>query len=440
MAPSVLGSISLGYQFLWDARRKPAAIQLFIDSDTDTPVDAAHLLSMLRESWPEQAPQLVLSIQSPTLFLDVLEHGADRDPWLETPQVWLNDPLTLESVSQACKRGLRMIWRGPNAQRPDPESLPFFHKSMLALSPEEALAGVRAFRNWHALSLSSALESPVEPGHIYEGVANQLLAQHCLDQQGAWALAGWPTDDVLYRHRAAPLQPGQHAIARLVNAVEADVSMEILEQTLNDEPILAYRFLLYVNSPEFQSRHEVETVRHGLMLLGLAGFRAWLLKQLPDASNDPDLEPVRACIVARARLMEKLLDAGDEGELRREVYWCGLLSQFDLLLNQPLVITAEQIPVSERIRNALLQDAGPYAPYLAIAKSLESPDTRATHALCALHDIDIAEINRAFLRTLVGLGIQLKRTQPQPSGGLSAAFSVPGKTPSRTTHPVSSRN
>jgi c-di-GMP-related signal transduction protein len=138
-------------------------------------------------------------------------------------------------------------------------------------------------------------------------------------------------------------------------------------------------------------------------VLGYSVLRAWLLEQLPQASSDLNLQPVRTAMVTRAHLMERLLDAGEEDNLRREVYLCGLLSQIDLLLGEPLSTALQRLPLPERIQAALLQQAGPYRPYLDIATALESPRTRATQALCKAHEISLEEVNRALLRTLAAL-------------------------------------
>ena len=100
--------------------------------------------------------------------------------------------------------------------------------------------------------------------------------------------------------------------------------------------------------------------------------------------------------------MERLLDAGEEDDLRREVYLCGLLSQIDLLLGEPLAVALQSLPLPERVSAALLEHSGPYSPYLDVARALESPRTRATHALCNTLEIGMEDLNRALLRTLAG--------------------------------------
>src|SRR5690606_34503987 len=152
------------------------------------------------------------------------------------------------------------------------------------------------------------------------------------------------------------------AIMQLMQQVDADAALDLLEHTLADEPLLAYRFLRYTNSAALGLRTGVESLRHGLMLLGLSRFKAWLLEQLPQAVDEPDLDPVRLGMVIRARLMENLLDAGDENSLRREVFLTGVLSQIDGLLGEPLRDALQRLPLSDRVGGAILGGSGPYAP------------------------------------------------------------------------------
>jgi c-di-GMP-related signal transduction protein len=196
------------------------------------------------------------------------------------------------------------------------------------------------------------------------------------------------------------MQPAHATLLKLLKAIDADESVEAIEHLLSEEPILAYRFMRYINSVGLGLRTEVESIRHGLLVLGYSLFQTWLAEQLPHATSDPNLQPVRTALVIRARLMDHLLDAGDGGDLRREVYLCGLLSQIDLLLGEPLTTALQRFPLPERIVSAILNNAGPYAPYLEVATALESSHTHRTHALCETHALAFEDVNRALLRTL----------------------------------------
>ncbi|MEO7937252.1 MAG: HDOD domain-containing protein, partial [Burkholderiaceae bacterium] len=335
MAPSTLGQLILGYQLVWNRQRQVAAVQLFVEPHGNDPVDAAHFLRTAGEIWSESNPDLLLTPQTPALLIDMLDHAQQEgSPLVVQHDLIANNPAVVAAVQSAHARGVSLVWRGPPGQRPDTAMAPRFKRSMLGMTAGETIVGARA-----ALRQTPAVggqQSPMPPDQIVEGVPSRLMADHCLDQQAAWGVAGWPTDDVLLSHARQPIQPSHKAIMRLMQQVDADAALDLLEHTLADEPLLAYRFLRYTNSAALGLRSGVESLRHGLMLLGLSRFKAWLLEQLPHAVDEPDMDPVRLGMVMRARLMENLLDAGDENSLRREVFLTGMLSQIDGLLGEPL--------------------------------------------------------------------------------------------------------
>lgn len=403
MSASVLGHLSLGYQWVWSRQREARAIQLFVEPDTDAAVDAAHLLDLITQTWSGKSPLLILTVQSRDLLMDLLQHARPDGPWITVADELLADPEIVAATDHASRRGLTLLWRGAPGERP-PAELPCFSRGIFSLTAGEALLALHAARQ----GAQVRRKQPVPPDQIMEGLGGLALATHCLDQQAAWGVAGWPVEDVLHAYRERPPEPHQPTLQRLIASVDADVSTDTIEQRLVQEPLLAYRFLRFANSAAFGLRNPIESLRHGLMILGLGTFRAWLVEQLTNASTDANLQPVRVAMVARAQLMAQLLDAGDEDALRREVMLCGLLSQIDLLVGEPLGSAMQRIPVPERVLSAIVSNNGPYAPYLQIAAALEYPGMRAVPELCVRHGVDLADVNRTLLRVLAQGNSQMR--------------------------------
>ncbi len=249
-------------------------------------------------------------------------------------------------------------------------------------------------------AVSGPQRSPMVAGSLYEGLASPALVEHALDQQSAWGVVGWPAEEILHTYRFKQMQPARHLVLALVQAIDADESMETIEHRMGNEPLLTYRFLRYANSAGLGLQREVDSVRQGLMAMGYTKLRAWLMAQLPHASSDPNLDPIRAHMVLRARIMERLADAGVEDNLRREVFLCGIFSQVDLLLGEPLGASILHLPLPGRVASAILGQTGPYAPWLEVATALESGSTRVIREVCQAHDMSPGEVNRALLRTL----------------------------------------
>ncbi len=412
MVQSVLGSLTLGYRPLWNGARQLAGIQLYVQDLPGSYVDAPHLLRTLQEMWSASSPPLLISPQSRQLLLQLLQQAPRGSPWIEVRGQWLGDSSLLEQVRQAYRRGLRLVWRGELSDLPGGDIAACFDNSLLSLSPAEA---VGALQSSASTGQRGVRASPILDGQMYENLPTVALLSLCLDRHRAVAVAGWPSDDVLYSLRHQQLQPSHATIFKLMKAIDAEQSLDSFGSILSEDPLLAYRFLTYTNSAALGLRTGIDSLRRGLVMLGYGTLQRWLGDQLPHASTDPNLSPIRQTMVLRAQLMERLVEAGIEYELRREVYLTGLLSQLDTLMDEPIATILRRLPLSERISDAIVLRSGPYAPALQIACALETDDASVVRQLCETHEMDTESVNRALLRLLSELHVERPRPG-QPTG------------------------
>lgn len=409
MVQSVLGSLILGYRPLWNRARKLAAIQLYVQNESPAAlVETGHLLRTLQELWSASSPPLLLSPQTHQVLADMLEHAPRGAPWIEVRGDWLQDSGVYTLVKAAHQRGLKLVWRGNIGQLPEPAVAQCFDNSLLSLTPADAVATLQANPRpgSPAARTPPRAVSPILAGQMYENIPSRALMEHCLDKHNALALAGWPTEDVLYSMRHTPQQPSHAVIAKLQKAIDAEQSLETFEDIMGEDPLLAYRFMVYTNSASLGLRTGIDSLRRGLVMMGYGSINRWLSDQLPHSNTDPNMQPVRESMVLRATLMTQLLDAGIENELRREIYLCGLLSQIDELMQEPLANILRRIPLSERIYDATVLQTGPYAPSLQMACALETGDASAIRHLCETYEMDLEEVNRGLLRVLSDLEVQ----------------------------------
>ena len=396
MTTSVLGSVTLGFEPIWNQKRQCAGVRLFVAPLSNGAVDARHLLEAIAKQWPDTAPTLLINAQSLDLLVDLLGHQPVNGIWLEIPDAALDDEVLAARLRQAQQSGWSLVWSGPAGQTPPSQCATWFHKTLRTLTPQEALLALHA-------SQSPASPSPVIAGCLYQGLASKALVDHALDRQGVWGVVGWPVDEVLHQHRAQQIQPSRQHIRTLLKAQDDEASLETLEDLLGEEPLLTYRFLRYANSAHFGARREINTIRQGLMVMGYTQLRTWLMEQITSGHDNADLAPIRTSLVLRGRLMEYLCEAGIENELRREVYLCGVFSQLDLLLGEPLGAAIHRLPLPGRIASAVVGQTGPYAAWLAVASAMESSNTRMIREVCRAHQMPEDAVNRALLRTLAAL-------------------------------------
>mgnify|MGYP004702748371 CR=1 FL=1 len=408
MVQSVLGSLVLGYRPLWGCSRSMVGIQLYVRGEGVGQVDTPHLLRTLQEMWSASSPPLLISPQTRQLLCDMLEHAPRGAPWIDVPGDWLTDSAIFTRVQAAHQRGLRLVWRGELGRLPEPEIARCFDNSLLSLRPEDAVAALQAEpppARPGSPPTPAHGTSPVLDGQMYENIASRALMSHCLDQHNAMALAGWPTEDVLYSLRHQQVQPAHATLLKLLKAIESEQSLETFEDIMGEDPLLAYRFMVYTNSASLGLRTGIDSLRRGLVMMGYGSIKRWLSDQLPHASTDADLRPVRESMVLRALLTERLLESGLQKDMRSEVYMCGLFSQLDELMGEPLGNILHRIPLSERVYDAIVTRTGPYAPSLQMACALETDDAGTIRQLCEDNELELEEINRALLRVLSNLEV-----------------------------------
>ncbi|HWF92120.1 MAG TPA: HDOD domain-containing protein [Terriglobales bacterium] len=125
-----------------------------------------------------------------------------------------------------------------------------------------------------------------------------------------------------------------------------------VENIIKSEAALCYRLLRYLNSAAFSFSTEIQSVRHALSILGEREVRRWirLVATLSAAQNRPN-ELVLSALV-RARFCELLAPRIKHGE--SDLFLIGLLSLMDAILELPMGLVLENIPVDKDTKAVLL--------------------------------------------------------------------------------------
>jgi EAL and modified HD-GYP domain-containing signal transduction protein len=394
MNHSVLDSIALGYQAFWNPGRQLAAFWLRVRCLQPEGIDAGHLMQLLGQDWPAAAPALLLSIEATELRHQLLACEPAQNTWLLCPADEFEHTEDRYRLSDALRRGHRLLREAPLDPGQPGWASPLDVRSLLHVDARTSLAWLQALHQGER-------PFPLRPGQAYAGLANHQLARHCLESADAWGLLGWPEDDVLRGRGDRPTACDGAVIDQILQAVREETSLEHLERLVRQDPVLVYRLLLLVNSAAFNSRREIGSIRHALMMLGFTALSDWLNEQRRSAESDADLHPVRYAMVMRARLAQHLLAPGSDDDLRAEVYLSALFAQLDRLMHRPLPELLGRLPVSGRVLDAALRHDGPYQPLIELATAQgDAARLDGLPRLCEQHGFSLEDANRALIRML----------------------------------------
>lgn len=152
---------------------------------------------------------------------------------------------------------------------------------------------------------------------------------------------------------------------------QPDVTFAELEDVLRRDAGLSVTLLRFLNSAGFGLRVQVNNIRQAVALLGLTEFTKWVtLVGLGEASYKPPEVLITALI--RAKTCE-LVASGKNAKVPggSTAFMVGLFSLLDAMLDQPLEVVLEGLPVSDSMKNALLEQTGYEGEILAAVLDYE---------------------------------------------------------------------
>ncbi len=174
-----------------------------------------------------------------------------------------------------------------------------------------------------------------------------------------------------------------------------------LEKIIQAEVTLAYRLLTYINSPGFNLLSKVNSVAHALKMLGANKIRQWLcVLILADFNATPRGQAVVHMAAARGFFLKYLGDKYPGPMTAEAMFTVGLLSLLDALLDQPFETILEQIPLSDEIKAALLDEVPGVSSCIEMVRCMEAGQWSDVHRITERERFDIREVARAYADAL----------------------------------------
>lgn len=395
---AILGLVSLGYSPVIDRNRAVIATRLTVfPLKPDIVLDPSELLAAVSGVWPADGGRVALNVASETLLQDLMRTEPTTNVMVEIPAFMAADAANASSIVALHARGNALMLKGRPLTELPREVLPCFKYSIIDFTDDRRL---------QETSVPAGVSRNIQ--HVQAGVRS-VADMELSFSRGAAAVLGWPIDDVIISSGNKGKTAGQtdlNTIVELIHRVDTQEPIDKLEATLKRDPTLAFKLMRYINSPAFGLSVEISSFRHAIMMLGYARLKRWLALLLATASKDVNLKPVMFAAVRRGLLMEELVRSSGDEEMRNEMFICGVFSLLDRMFKQPFEELLKSIPVPERVYQALVEQTGPYHPFLDVVRAVEDGSPYDFRSSADSLMMTVSEINRAMLRALTA-GMQL---------------------------------
>jgi EAL and modified HD-GYP domain-containing signal transduction protein len=179
------------------------------------------------------------------------------------------------------------------------------------------------------------------------------------------------------------LPPSEMALAELLYETSVvDVDIKKITSVFERDVNLSYRLLRYSNSAAFKRRTEVNTIKQAVVVLGNQELKKFLsLLFAAQVSSDKPIELIKLSL-NRARFCELLAQKHRGIQDTGVAFLVGMMSLMDAILDESMEGVMKKLPLSNMIKEALVQKQGMLAQYLGLIKAYEQADWELTGEYC----------------------------------------------------------
>jgi len=210
--------------------------------------------------------------------------------------------------------------------------------------------------------------------------------------------------------------PANHASQlRLLKAVSApEVNLTAIEDLIKHDASLCYRLLRYLNSPLLGIPSPVQSVRHGMTLLGEYELVRWIRMATTLMMGQEKCSDLVLSSLVRARFCE--LIGAKISHAKSDLFLIGMFSLMDAILDVPMGVVVEGLAfdaeTKEEILGAKRGDETPLSPvhHLMVARETGDWGEVATHAKKL--NLSLPFVNRAYNEAMTW-GHQMTSAAPQ---------------------------
>jgi c-di-GMP-related signal transduction protein len=172
---------------------------------------------------------------------------------------------------------------------------------------------------------------------------------------------------------ARKISGSQLSLLRIISEVnKSDFALDSIETMIAPDVSLSYKLLRYINSAFFTKAQAIASIKQALVYMGKDQIRRFvsLAAMAGLAKGKPDELLRTACI--RGKFCELLAGECRPPASPAELFTLGIFSLIDAIMDQPMNRVLQHLPLSEKIKQALIQRQGVLIGYLTLVEIYES--------------------------------------------------------------------
>ena len=215
------------------------------------------------------------------------------------------------------------------------------------------------------------------------------------------------------------LNPSQLVLIRLLGLVFEDADTSQIEAAFKTEPGLTVNMLRLTNSVACGLSTHVTSLRHAITILCRRQLQRWLqlLIFTSPKGGAQGVNPLLQLAATRGRVMELLAERvmPRNREFADQSFMVGIMSLMPTLLSISIEDILEQLPVAQRVKQALTEYGGQHGLMLRLVEATEQHDQGALDEALGR----LPAINADFLGACLAQGLGWANSLGQEQGSVA---------------------
>ena len=180
----------------------------------------------------------------------------------------------------------------------------------------------------------------------------------------------------------------------LAEVNDPDITFEQIAQTVSTDVGLTHKLLSAINHPSTGISHQVETLKDAVNYMGLKRLKFWVNMMMLSSMEDVPTELLVAALV-RAKFLEGMAEKMNLESEKDRYFMAGLFSTLNAFLKIPMADVVDQLPLSQEVKDALVDQSGEMGRVIWVVRALEQGNTRID--IPGRESIDLMVISSAYM-------------------------------------------
>ncbi|MBO4456513.1 MAG: HDOD domain-containing protein [Butyrivibrio sp.] len=193
-----------------------------------------------------------------------------------------------------------------------------------------------------------------------------------------------------------PLKINYIELLNVVNAPDYDLTDAA--DVIGKDPALVISLLEMVNRIAINS--EITSIRHAAAMLGQKELKRWINTAVTKELCADKPSEITRLVMIRAKFAENLAECFEMAMQAQELFIMGLFSVIDIMLGMTMEEALAMVVVPKKVKQALLDNEGEFAPVLNFIKRYEDADWTEVSRLMVLGNLSMTKVYEAYLSAL----------------------------------------